>query len=135
MATDHAADPPFMFRRPESPTVSEDFDPADVIELLDDEYAREILVAASVEPMSARALGEACDASLPTVYRRVEALEDADLLDVRTRPDREGHHYKVYSTRVERFAVEIHDGTLDAELVLREEHVADRFTRLYQGFR
>lgn len=115
--------------------MAEDFDPTDVIELLDDDYAREILVAASVEPMSADALGEACDASLPTVYRRVDELEDAGLLDVQTLPDDEGHHYKVYSTRMERFAVEIEDGSLDAELTLREEHVADRFTRLYEGFR
>ncbi|MFB6159701.1 MAG: helix-turn-helix domain-containing protein [Haloferacaceae archaeon] len=115
--------------------MTEDFDPVDVLELLEDEYAREILVTASAEPMSARALSDACDASLPTVYRRVEALEAADLLAVQTLPDEEGHHYKVYSTRVERFAVEIADGSMDAELVLREEHVADRFTRLYEGFR
>lgn len=115
--------------------MSEDFDPADVIELLDDDYAREILVTASTEPKSARELGEACDASLPTVYRRVEELEAAGLVDVGTVPDGEGNHYSVYSTRMERFAVEIDDGTLDAELILREEHVADRFTRLYEGFR
>ena len=115
--------------------VAEDFDPADVIELLNDDYAREILLAASTEPMSARELSEVCNASLPTIYRRVEDLEAADLLAAQTVPDDEGHHYDIYTTRLERFAVEIDDGTLDAELAFREEHVADRFTRLYEGFR
>jgi predicted ArsR family transcriptional regulator len=124
-----------MVRGSQTSPVAEDFDPTDVIELLDDDYARDILIAASVEPRSAEALSDACDASLPTVYRRVDELEAAGLIDVQTRPDQEGHHYRVYATRMERFAVEIDGGTLDAELVLREEHVADRFTRLYEGFR
>lgn len=106
-----------------------------VIELLDDEYARAILITTSDQPMSATTLSEECDASLPTVYRRLEWLEDARLIEAQTVPDSEGHHYKVYRSTLERFAIEIEDGTLTAELDIRGEHVADRFTRLYEGLR
>lgn len=106
-----------------------------VIELLDDDYARAILVATSEQPMSATTLSEEIDASLPTVYRRLEWLEDAGMVDAQTVPDSEGHHYRVYRSRLRRFAVELDDGALEATIDLRGEHVADRFTRLYEGLR
>lgn len=104
-----------------------------VISLLDDEYARAILVESSREPLSAAALAERCDASEPTIYRRLEQLQDHDLIVEQQQLDPDGHHYKTYQTRVERVTVEIEDGEYSIDVSRREVDAADRFTRLFEG--
>jgi biotin operon repressor len=105
----------------------------EVISLLDDEYARAILVEASREALSAAQLAERCDASEPTVYRRIEQLQDNDLLVERQQLDPDGHHYRTFATRVERVTVEIEDGDCTIDVSRREVDAADRFTRLFEG--
>jgi DNA-binding transcriptional ArsR family regulator len=103
-----------------------------VASLLEDETVREILTRTSVEPMSARQLKDHCDASGPTIYRRLERLRDADLVVKQTRPDTdEGHHRQVYAPNVERIVVELDEGSLSID-VKRHETMADRFTRLIE---
>lgn len=100
--------------------------------LLEDETARTILTATSQEPMSARTLRERCDASGPTVYRRLERLRECDLVVERTRPDpAEGHHRNVYAPNLRRVTVELVDGDLRLD-VDRREDMSDRFTRLIE---
>ncbi|WP_135534984.1 helix-turn-helix domain-containing protein [Halostella pelagica] len=104
----------------------------EVLSLLDDECARTILIATSEEPMSADALTEACNASAPTIYRRIDRLDEHDLLEEQQEMDPDGHHYKTYAARLERVAVDIEDGTMDIDVHRRGEDAADRFTRLYE---
>jgi predicted transcriptional regulator len=104
-----------------------------VISLLDDEYARAILVEASEDALSASELAERCDASEPTVYRRIEQLQDQDLIVEQQQLDPDGHHYKTFRTRVERVTVEIEAGECTIEVSRREVDAADRFTRLFEG--
>lgn len=109
---------------------------AELIGLLDDEYARAILAATAREPMTASELAEVCDASPPTVYRRLDALADADLIAERTEPDPDGHHRGVYAARLDAVHVALHEEGFDVAVDRREpETVADRFTRLYEGLR
>lgn len=112
--------------------VDEDVD--ELFALLDDEYARSILVATSVEPLSADALAERCDASEPTIYRRIDRLETFDLVESKQQLDPDGHHYKTYAARLERVTIELDDGDLTID-VDRTEDAADRFTRLYEELR
>jgi DNA-binding transcriptional ArsR family regulator len=113
--------------------VSEDSDIEAVAAVLEDETARTILTETSLEPMSANTLSERCDASKPTVYRRLEDLRELDLLVEQTKPDPDGgHHSTVYSTNMDRIAVELRDGKLRLEIDRRED-IADRFTRLIEG--
>ena len=107
---------------------------AAMFELLDDEYARDILVATYREPKSADALAEVCDASPSTIYRRVERLEDQRLLDAEQRLDPDGHHYEVYAACLQRVTVELTEDGIEID-VDREEDAVDRFTRLYEGFK
>lgn len=103
-----------------------------VASLLEDETVREILTQTSVEPMSARTLKEHCDASGPTIYRRLERLREAEFVVERTRVDSEdGHHRKVYAPNVERVVVELGNGDLSIR-VKRRESMADRFTRFVE---
>jgi len=111
--------------------VSADAELSDVASLLDDDVARTILAATSIEPMSAQDLETRCDASLPTIYRRLEALEETDLVAAQTRIDSGGDHYDVYSARFRRLLVELERGEFDVELTLVEDP-ADRFTRLFE---
>lgn len=107
-----------------------DGDLGEVAELLDDPYARDILAKTSIEPMSARMLSERCDASLPTVYRRVERLQEHDLLIEQQQLDPNGHHYKTYEARFEQVTIELEDGTYSVEITRTEREAADRFSDL-----
>ncbi|WP_324662271.1 ArsR/SmtB family transcription factor [Haloarcula sediminis] len=81
--------------------------PAELFGLLDDEYAREILACLVEEPKSARAIGDACDCSRPTVYRRLERLCDAGLVASSMQYDADGHHRKVFRSRLAGVSVEL----------------------------
>ena len=111
-----------------------DSDAAAMFELFDDEYARDILVATYDEPKSAETLAELCDASPSTVYRRVQRLEDQHLIDAEQRIDPDGHHYEVYSANLQRVTIELTENGIEVD-VDRREDPADRFTRLYEGFK
>jgi predicted transcriptional regulator len=112
--------------------VNGDLPVEDVLSLLDDEYARAILIATSTEPMSANQLAEACDASLPTVYRRINRLTDHDLLAEQTALDDDGHHYSTYEATLESVAIELGDGELTADVSREPTDAADRFTELWE---
>ena len=82
--------------------------------------------------MSAPTLAEACDASRPTVYRRVDRRKDHDLLAEQTDPDADGHHRSVYAARFRGAAVDLVGGEFRVT-VDRREDPADRFTDLWEG--
>lgn len=107
-------------------------DGGDIYGLLDDDYARRILVETYEDPRSAEALSDACDASESTIYRRVERLRERDLLEGIQRLDPGGHHHEVFAARLERVTVELTEDGFVVEVDRREEKPADRFTRLYE---
>lgn len=107
-----------------------DGDLSEIAELLDDSYARDILAKTSSEPMSAKMLSERCDASLPTVYRRIERLQKHDLLKEQQQLDPDGHHYKTYEARLERVTIDLEDGMYSVEITRTERKAADRFSDL-----
>jgi DNA-binding transcriptional ArsR family regulator len=113
--------------------MSEECDVGTVGSLLGDPTVRTILVQTDQRPMSATTLSDHCEASQPTVYRRLEELRECDLLVERTRPDPEGgHHRTLYATNVRCVTVELEDGRLKLSIDRRED-MADRFTRLIEG--
>lgn len=116
--------------------MSEDCDEEELLALLEDEYARAILTATSEEPMSANTLSECCDASVTTVYRRIDRLLDCGLLAERLQPRADGNHYRVYAATLSRFSIEFEDGERRLELERREAPLetdaADRFTRMWR---
>lgn len=69
-------------RIPARRTVSEPaVESHEVYSLLDDEYARRILVETYEETRSVGALVDVCGASEATVYRRLERLQSQDLVE------------------------------------------------------
>ncbi len=74
-----------------------------------DQHARRVLAAISREPQSATELAEECDLSSPTVYRRIELLDEYDLITDRTLVAEDGNHYKVYESNFESTVVSLED--------------------------
>lgn len=116
--------------------MSEDCGEEELLALLEDEYARAILTATSEEPMSANELSERCNASVTTIYRRIDRLLACELLEERLQPQPDGNHYRVYAATLSRFAIEFEGGERRLALERRdapyEEDAADRFTRMWR---
>ncbi|USZ73468.1 winged helix-turn-helix domain-containing protein [Natronosalvus halobius] len=109
-------------------------DSSDIFQVLADDYARRILVAADDGPMTAKALSDACDASLATVYRRVSKLQNHGLLDERTSIDSDGTHRREFETVLEGLHVDLSEGefTLTVDTC---DTLADNFTELWDDMR
>ena len=105
-----------------------------VFDLLADEYARKILVAADHGPKTAKALSEECDASLTTIYRRVSTLQEHGLLEEHHTVDNDGAHRREFETALEALHVDLTDGDFSLTLETRDE-LADNFTSLWDALR
>lgn len=115
--------------------MTEDCDERELLSLLDDDYARAILVATSAEPMSATQLSDHCDVAPSTIYRRIDRLKEQGLVREETQYDPDGHHRSLYESRLAEVSVAFEDGELEVAFERREppeEDVADRFTRLME---
>lgn len=103
-----------------------EWDPMNVFDLFGDELARQILVLASDRPLSVDELATHLDSSLPTVYRRVNALREYDLVTERQQIDTDGNHYKTVETTLSRISLEIEDGGYNVDIKVRQSLV-DQF--------
>lgn len=131
-----------LFRhRALTPNVSEDVALGELLDLLSDDYARAILAATSVRPMSAEQLAEECDMSQPTVYRRAERLQAFDLLEEQTRVRPGGNDYNVYGATLSEFSMQLVEGSYEASVESSpppaypgdgEDDAADRFTKMWE---
>jgi predicted transcriptional regulator len=102
----------------------------EILDTIGDEYARRVLAAISREPRSAKELSEECDLSLPTVYRRIEMLDEYDLIKDQTLVAEDGNHYKVYKSNFESTVITLEDDEYKVR-IYREENLPDRFTQLW----
>ncbi|ACV12772.1 conserved hypothetical protein [Halorhabdus utahensis DSM 12940] len=112
----------------------DDGDPKAIVDLVSDGYGWRILVETRNEYKSAQTLSDSCDADPSTIYRRIERLSEADLLEVQQQLDPDGHHYKAYRANLDALHIRLEDEGFTVE-VDRREPPADRFTRLYEGFK
>jgi predicted transcriptional regulator len=82
-------------------------DPTDLLSLLNAEYTQPILESIQREAKPARTIAEECGASRPTVYRRLNALEDAGLVDSDMAYNADGHHRTIFETTLEAVSVDL----------------------------
>lgn len=102
----------------------------EVLDTIGDEKARDVLAAISEEPRSAKELGEALEMSLPTVYRRVEMLEQNNLVRSNTYVAEDGNHYDVYESNFDSTVIRLEDDEYNVR-IYRKENVPDRFANLW----
>jgi len=110
--------------------MEEDQTVEEILDTMGDETARKILARISTEPRSAKELGEEFDLSLPTVYRRLEMLEDQDLINDMTRVSEDGNHHKIYTCNFDSTVIRLSDEEYDVR-IYRRENLPDRFTQLW----
>lgn len=111
--------------------MSNQWAPEGIFEVLASKESRRILAAASVQPVSAKELEQVCDASLPTVYRRLNVLVEYDLLSEKRLANPEQAQSKRYSTDLKEITVEITDGELNVSLEIEKDAV-DKFGELFR---
>lgn len=106
--------------------------PTDIFDVFGDTLARRILILASERPLSADELAEHLDVSEPTIYRRLNALQDYDLLSQQRQLDPEGNHYQTVETTLRKVVLEIEEGGYNVNLQLRQS-LADQFDSFWSG--
>jgi DNA-binding transcriptional ArsR family regulator len=94
---------------------------ASILELLEDEYARRILEHLAEGEMTASELVETCDSSKSTVYRRLNRLEENDLVREKLRVNPRGHHRKVFEPTLVQATFELQDGTPSVRVTVDAE--------------
>lgn len=79
----------------------------ELLDLVGDEYTREVMVAVSETPRSATEVAATTSVSEPTAFRRLDRLEEFGLVEGVTVIDTDdGHHCKRFRTAVTGFVVE-----------------------------
>ncbi|MDQ2051715.1 helix-turn-helix domain-containing protein [Natronolimnohabitans sp. A-GB9] len=105
-----------------------------VLNLLGDDYARQILAYLTKEPMLVEELREQCDCSESTIYDRLDQLHSMGLVSEDLQIDPQGHHRKQYETILNSINVTFHDGIYEVQLEIKEDPL-DRFARMWNGMR
>lgn len=102
-----------------------------LLEVLDPEVVT-MLATLREEPLSAKEVADRADVSLKTAYRRLETLEENDLVEARTMPDERGNHYTAYRTAPSAVVLEFdfEDGTVTVD---RQDDDVTRFMNLWEG--
>lgn len=106
-----------------------DICPETALDLLEDSYAQEILAALREEPRSARCLHQSLEASRATVYRRLDALEEAGLVTGQLSYDPGGNHRQVFHPTVSELEISVTAEGIEVTAT-PSEHVDDESTHL-----
>jgi len=96
-------------RQSTRPGVQPPVEAHEFLELLGDEYTHRVLEAVVEKPRTGREIIDAAGVSKATVYRRLEKLEEANLVDSRMNLDEDGHHCKQFHATVESVRVGFDD--------------------------
>jgi DNA-binding transcriptional ArsR family regulator len=110
--------------------VDEDKSIEEILDTIGDEHARTVLASISLEPRSAKELADTCDLSLPTIYRRLELLEEHELVDQETVVAEDGNHYNVYECNFDSTVITLEDDEYQVR-IYRRENVPNRFSDLW----
>ncbi|MFB6232757.1 MAG: ArsR/SmtB family transcription factor [Haloarculaceae archaeon] len=93
--------------------MTEETEPRDLLDVLSDEHAREILEVVSTSPLTAPEIADRCGISRATAYRRLERLERVGLVASEIEFDPDGHHRHRYSGVPVRLSLRVRSGGLD----------------------
>lgn len=118
------------------PIASESTPPAEEIcAALDDPDCREIIRNLE-EPMTASELTAACEIPQSTLYRKLEVLTDATLLEESTEIRQDGHHASKYAVAFNEITIVLDDNRSLAVQIERPARTADeRLAELWSEVR
>ena len=104
------------------------------IDVIGDSTTREILATLNVESFSVKELAEELDLSQPTVYRRLEQLEEHDLVTKRSIISSDGNHYNLYDCNFKSVVITLQNDEYDIWLC-RKDSVVEKFAELWDLIR
>lgn len=110
-----------------------EWNPENLFDVLGDSLSRQILILANDSPVSATKLVDELDVTPPTVYRRLDELDDYDLLKEHRQIDERGNHYRTFETSLSRVEFEIEDGEFTVDVGMRRD-LTDRFEAFWSEF-
>lgn len=87
--------------------MSKEWNPDTLLDVLGSALARRILVLARREPQSADQIADRCEASLPTVYRRLDALAEYGLITEELTVNVDGNNYQTYETVTDQVRIDV----------------------------
>ena len=94
---------------PETNNESTSLNKPQAVELLGDEYVRHIVKELATGSTTAQSLATELSASRPTIYRRLNKLKEAGLVDSTTAIDPDGHHRDEFHLTTKTLEIEITD--------------------------
>jgi Sugar-specific transcriptional regulator TrmB. len=101
--------PPSLSATHEETSDKQPVDTEQLLSLLGDEYTRAIFDALGTESLPAREIATRADVSRPTVYRRLEQLESAGVVEPTMRVDPDGHHRQAFQLTIDGFELSLGD--------------------------
>ncbi|MFC7042138.1 ArsR/SmtB family transcription factor [Halonotius sp. GCM10025705] len=101
--------PPTLSPSQESPPDDRSVDPEQLLTLLGDEYTRAIIDALGTESLPAREIASRTDISRPTVYRRLDRLETAGVVEPTMTVDPDGHHRQAFEVVIDGLELSLGD--------------------------
>lgn len=104
--------------------------PSTVLDVFADPVARNTLVLANGQAVSANQLAETLDVSPPTIYRRIDPLVEANLLKERQQVDPDGNQHKEYETVLEEVTVAIENDGYAVDIQV-DRDLTDDFEALW----
>jgi predicted transcriptional regulator len=107
---------------------------SDLLNILADDHARQILQETMVQPMSADELSDVCGISPQSVYRRTDELSSYGLVETQTEYDDDGHHFQTYTADQTQIMIDISEEKTELTMSKREK-MADRFSEFISQVR
>jgi len=102
----------------------------DILDTIGDERARQVLATLGEGSKSAKEIGERLDLSLPTVYRRLELLDEHELVKSQQVVAEDGTHYRQYECNFDSTVIRLQDDEYDVR-IYRTDSLPDRFSTLW----
>lgn len=102
-----------------------DLDIETVLDAVNDAACREILCAAADESLTATEFADACDIPVSTVYRKLDRLMDAGLLEERYRVRLPGRNPREYRRRFDRVDVVIGGNEAGVSIAIKPRDATD----------
>jgi len=96
-----------------------------VLDALDDEECRAILEATTQESLTAGEIADECDLPSSTAYRKIDLLDDADLLTEELRIRRSGKHVSEYACAIDDVTLSVGDDGVELSVSRTEPAVND----------
>ena len=104
--------------------------PGNILDVFGDSVTRAILVIASERSVRVPDVADRLDVSDPTVYRRIDPLVEANLLEEHRRIDRDGNQHKEYETILDEVTFAIEDGSYTVDIQV-DQDLTDDFESMW----